>query len=97
LSELLLELTAAGTAPDFHRIPYYDIWYLYVTNITFSGGKENYFIFTAQKITIIISEGHVLYSNYEKPLGAFFCFIAANYIGSVQKVMLPVCPILLLL
>jgi len=90
LSEPLTELTAAGTAPDFHRIPYYDIWYLYVTNITFSGGKENYFIFTAQKIAIIIFERCVLYYIYEKFFCAVFLFITCDCGKFMQKVVLPV-------
>jgi len=40
LSELLLELTAAGTAPDFNRIPYYGNSLYNKAIATFSAAKE---------------------------------------------------------
>jgi hypothetical protein len=40
LSELLLELTAAGTAPDFNRIPYYGNNHFKMLITTFSGAKK---------------------------------------------------------
>jgi hypothetical protein len=40
LSELFIELTAAGTAPDFNRIPSYGSNLYYGAATTFSATKE---------------------------------------------------------
>jgi hypothetical protein len=85
LSEPLTELTAAGSAPDFHRIPYYGILYFYISNTIFSGGKENYFIFTTQKITIIIFERGVLSVSMRNPIVLFSLLLLVITVGSCKK------------